>query len=267
MDAVSDRDFACELAFVCALTMVHLSRIAEELVLWSTPEFGFVTLDDAWCTGSSLMPQKRNPDMAELVRGKTGRAIGALIHLLTMLKGLPLTYNRDLQEDKTAAFEAVDATAASLTVMAQVIATATFHPERMREALCGDFSTATDLADYLVQKGLPFREAHHLVGQLVLRLDEQSKGLEEVTLDDLQAVSSAFEADALALVAPEQSVERRRELAGTARASVRRQLRQAELALQRNERRLRQVPTVASELMQLLEGEAEGLLADGPVHL
>lgn len=264
MDAVSDRDFACELAFVCALTMVHLSRIAEELVLWSTPEFGFVTLDDAWCTGSSLMPQKRNPDMAELVRGKTGRAIGALTHLLTMLKGLPLTYNRDLQEDKVAVFETVDTTVASLSVMAQVIATATFHPERMRAALHGDFSTATDLADYLVQKGVPFREAHHLVGQLVLRLSEQGRGLEEATLKDLQEVSTAFDDDALSLLQPERSVERRRELAGTARASVRRQLRQAERALQKTERWLQRFPTVAFELARLL-GKALSWQGDGSV--
>jgi argininosuccinate lyase len=198
------------------------------------------------------MPQKRNPDMAELVRGKTGRVIGALIHLLTMLKGLPLTYNRDLQEDKVAVFEAVDTTVASLSVMAQVIATATFHPERMRKALRGDFSTATDLADYLVQKGVPFRQAHHLVGQLVLRLSESHKGLEEATLDDLRAVSPLLDADALEHRMPERSVERRKELAGTARASVRRQLRQAERALQKTERWLQRFPTIAPELSRLL---------------
>ncbi|MFZ8829290.1 MAG: argininosuccinate lyase [Armatimonadota bacterium] len=266
MDAVSDRDFACELTFICALTMVHLSRLAEELILWSTPEFGFVTLDDAWCTGSSLMPQKRNPDMAELVRGKTGRVIGALIHLLTMLKGLPLTYNRDLQEDKVAVFEAVDTTVASLSVMAQVIATATFHPERMRKALRGDFSTATDLADYLVQKGVPFRQAHHLVGQLVLRLSESNKGLEEATLKDLREVSTAFDADALSLLLPERSVERRKELSGTAKSSVRRQLRQAERALQKTERWLQRFPTVALELARLL-GEALSWQGDSAVPL
>lgn len=252
MDAVSDRDFACELVFACALLMVHLSRLAEELILWSTPEFGFVVLDDAWCTGSSLMPQKRNPDMAELVRGKTGRAIGALTHLLTMLKGLPLTYNRDLQEDKPAVFDAVDTAVASLSVMAQVVATATFRPERMRAALRGDFSTATDLADYLVQKGVPFREAHHAVGRLVLALSEQGKGLEDATLDDLRAVSPAFGADALALVAPDRSVERRRVLAGTAKSAVQRQLRQAAAALRRTHAWLRRFPSVSPELRRIL---------------
>ncbi|GBC97661.1 Argininosuccinate lyase [bacterium HR17] len=252
MDAVSDRDFACELVFACALIMVHLSRLAEELILWSTPEFGFVTLDDAWCTGSSLMPQKRNPDMTELVRGKTGRAVGALTHLLTMLKGLPLTYNRDLQEDKPAVFEAVDTTVASLSVMAQVVATATFHPQRMRAALQGDFSTATDLADYLVQKGVPFREAHHAVGRLVLALSERGKGLEDATLDDLHAVSPAFGADALSLVAPDRSVERRRVLAGTAKPSVQRQLRRALAAMRRTQAWLRTFPSISAELSQVL---------------
>ncbi len=153
MDAVSDRDFACELVFTCALTMVHLSRLAEEIILWSTPEFGFVTLDDSWCTGSSIMPQKRNPDIAELVRGKTGVVIGSLVQILTVLKGLPLTYNRDLQEDKAIVFNAVDTTLASLSAMSQLVETATFNAERMRQSLVRDFSTATDLADYLVQKG------------------------------------------------------------------------------------------------------------------
>jgi argininosuccinate lyase len=169
-----------------------------------------------------------------------------------MLKGLPLTYNRDLQEDKVAVFEAVDTTVASLSVMAQVIATATFHPERMRAALHGDFSTATDLADYLVQKGVPFRQAHYLVGQLVLRLSESNKGLEEATLKDLREVSTAFDADALSLLLPERSVERRKELSGTAKSSVRRQLRQAERALQKTERWLQRFPTVAPELSRLL---------------
>jgi argininosuccinate lyase len=169
-----------------------------------------------------------------------------------MLKGLPLTYNRDLQEDKVAVFEAVDTTVASLSVMAQVIATATFHPERMRKALRGDFSTATDLADYLVQKGVPFRQAHHLVGQLVLRLSEEGKGLEEATLDDLRAVSPLLDADALEHGMPERSVERRKELSGTAKSSVRRQLRQAERALQKTERWLQRFPTIAPELSRLL---------------
>lgn len=254
MDAVSDRDFACELAFACAMTMVHLSRLAEELILWSTPEFGFVTLDEAWCTGSSIMPQKLNPDIAELVRGKTGQAIGTLTQLLTMLKGLPLTYNRDLQEDKVAIFDGVDMTVDSLSVMAEVIATATFNPKRMRKALQGDFSTATDLADYLVPKGISFRQAHHIIGQLVLYLSEQGKGLEDATLDDLRKFSDAFEADVLTVVQPEQSVERRKELAGTAKSSVQKQLRKAEAAMRKTERWLKSFPDISAELQKLYRG-------------
>lgn len=251
MDAVSDRDFACELVFICALTMVHLSRLAEEIILWSTPEFGFVTLDDTWCTGSSIMPQKRNPDIAELVRGKTGVVIGALVQLLTLLKGLPLTYNRDLQEDKAIVFNAVDTTLASLSVMSQLVATATFNPERMRQALRGDFSTATDLADYLVQKGVPFREAHSIVGRLVLHLSEKGKGLEDVNLGDLKLFSEKFDADALSLLAPEESVERRKELAGTARRSVQRQLKQVKAKLEQTRKWLRSFPTISEQIQRV----------------
>lgn len=252
MDAVSERDFACELVFVCTLTMVHLSRLAEEIILWSTPEFGFVNLDDAWCTGSSIMPQKRNPDIAELVRGKTSVVIGALVQLLTLLKGLPLTYNRDLQEDKAIAFNAVDTTLASLLAMSQLIATATFNPERMRQALKRDFSTATDLADYLVQKGVPFREAHHIVGQLVLHLGEKGKGLEDANLDDLRIFSDKFDADALEFLLPQESVEHRRELAGTAKRSVQRQLKQAESEIRKAKRWLQSFPSISKQLKQLL---------------
>jgi len=252
MDAVSDRDFACELVFTCALTMVHLSRLAEEIVLWSTPEFGFVTLDDAWCTGSSIMPQKRNPDIAELVRGKAGVVIGALVQILTLLKGLPLTYNRDLQEDKAIVFSAFDTTLASLSVMSQLVATATFNAQRMRQALTGDFSTATDLADYLVQKGVPFREAHHTVGQLVLHLSNQGKGLEDATLEDLKSFSEKFDADALELLQPEKSVERRKELAGTAKRSVRMQLKQAKSELEKTKKWLQSFPRLSEQLEKLL---------------
>jgi len=251
MDAVSDRDFACELVFACALTMVHLSRLAEEIVLWSTPEFGFVTLDDAWCTGSSIMPQKRNPDIAELVRGKTAVAIGALTQLLTLLKGLPLTYNRDLQEDKGVVFNAVDTTIGCLSVMSQLVATATFNAERMRQALVRDFSTATDLADYLVRKGVPFREAHRIVGQLVLHLSELGKGLEDASLDDLRLFSDKFDEDAITVLQPEQSVERRKELAGTAKSSVMKQLRRAKAEMERTLKWLQKFPTTLPDLEQM----------------
>ena len=251
MDAVSDRDFACELVFACALTMVHLSRLAEEIVLWSTPEFGFVTLDDAWCTGSSIMPQKRNPDIAELVRGKAALAVGALTQLLTLLKGLPLTYNRDLQEDKGIVFSVVDTTLACLSAMSQLVATATFNAERMRQALVRDFSTATDLADYLVRKGVPFRDAHRIVGQLVLRLSEMGKGLEDATLDDLRLFSDKFDEDAITVLQPEQSVERRKELAGTAKSSVMKQLRQAEVEIKRAIKWLQKFPKTSPDLEQM----------------
>ncbi|MCX7969606.1 MAG: argininosuccinate lyase [Armatimonadetes bacterium] len=252
MDAVSDRDFACELVFICALTMVHLSRLAEEIIIWSTPEFGFVTLDDAWCTGSSIMPQKRNPDIAELVRGKTGVVIGALVQLTTLLKGLPLTYNRDLQEDKAIVFSALDITLASLSVMSQLVATATFNTERMRQALMRDFSTATDLADYLVRKGVPFREAHRIVGQIVLHLSEQNKGLEDATLNDLQLFSDKFDADALEILLPEKSVERRKELAGTSKGSVQRQLKRAKSEVEKTKNWLQSFPCLSEQIERLL---------------
>lgn len=252
MDAVSDRDFACELNFTCSLTMVHLSRLAEELTLWSTPEFEFVRLDDAWCTGSSIMPQKRNPDIAELVRGKTGRVIGALVQLLVMLKGLPLTYNRDLQEDKEAVFDAVDTTFTSLSATAKLVETAIFNAERMRKALERDFSTATDLADHLVQNGVPFREAHRIVGQLVLHLSDKGRGLEDATLDDLTAFSDKFSEDAIAILQPERSVERRKELAGTAKLSVKKQLRRAKAMMRKTVKWLQSFPNVSEEIQHLL---------------
>jgi argininosuccinate lyase len=235
--------------------MVHLSQLAEEIVLWSTPEFGFITLDDAWCTGSSIMPQKRNPDIAELVRGKAALVIGALMQLLTLLKGLPLTYNRDLQEDKGIVFNAVDTTLACLSAMSQLVATATFNADRMRQALARDFSTATDLADYLVRKGVPFREAHRIVGQLVLHLSELGKGLEDATLDDLRLFSNKFDGDALAVLQPEQSIERRKELAGTAKSSVVKQLRQAKAEMKRTVIWLRKFPKTASELEGAIQVE------------
>ncbi|HID07155.1 MAG TPA: argininosuccinate lyase, partial [Armatimonadetes bacterium] len=179
IDAVSDRDFAIEFVSCCSIIMVHLSRLGEELVLWSTPEFGFVILDDAFCTGSSIMPQKKNPDIAELIRGKCGRVAGHLTALIMLLKGLPLSYNRDLQEDKMALFDAFDTTYESLQLMADVITTAQFQPHRMRNALRGDFSTATDLANALVRKGIPCRQAHAIVGKLVRDLLEQGRTFDE----------------------------------------------------------------------------------------
>lgn len=223
IDSVSDRDFVAEFISCCAIVMVHLSRLAEELVLWSTPEFGFVRLSESLCTGSSIMPQKRNPDMAELMRARCGRVIGALVALLTSLKGLPLSYNRDLQEDKLAMFEAFDVTHSSVRMAAALITTAEFNGDRMRSALVRDFSTATDLANELVRKGIPFRQAHSIVGKLVSELIDQGKGLEDITLDELRRHCDAFDENSLIAIKPEVSVERRVELGGTAKVSLRRQ--------------------------------------------
>ncbi|MCS7254733.1 MAG: argininosuccinate lyase [Armatimonadota bacterium] len=227
IDAVSDRDFIVEFISCCAIVMVHLSRLAEELVLWSTPEFGFVKLKEALCTGSSIMPQKRNPDMAELIRARCGRVVGALTALLTVLKGLPLSYNRDLQEDKIAMFEAFDVTHSSILMATMLITSAEFNGEKMRSSLRGDFSTATDLANELVRKGIPFRHAHSIVGKLVRELAQQGKGLEDVTLEELKQYCDAFDEASLMAIKPEVAIERRAELSGTAKASLRRQFAEA----------------------------------------
>ena len=231
MDAVSDRDFIVEFISALALLMTHLSRLCEELILWSTLEFSFVSLDESLCTGSSIMPQKKNPDLAELIRGKTGRVGGRLVNLLMIMKGLPLTYNTDLQEDKGALFDSFDTTRDSLALMAKLIATAEFNTERMRNSLRNDFSTATDLADYLVRQGVPFREAHRQVGELVARLLAQGKGLEDATADDLP------DGNALKALSIEASADARAQLAGTGKQSVRAQLRKASRLLAARERK------------------------------
>ena len=199
LDAVSDRDFVVEFHSGAALAMVHLSRLAEEIVLWATAEFGLVRLDDAFATGSSIMPQKRNPDVAELARGKSARAIGNLVQALTLLKGLPLSYNRDLQEDKEPLFDSVDTLLASLAVIAAMLPTLTFDAERGRAAATADFALATDVADYLAKRGVPFREAHEAVGRLVARCEQEGRTLDELSLDDYRAIHPAFEEDVLAI--------------------------------------------------------------------
>ncbi len=227
LDAVSDRDFLADLTYACTLGMVHLSRLAEELILWSTEEFGFVTLADAWSTGSSIMPQKKNPDFAELVRGKTGRAVGDLTALLVTLKGLPLAYNKDMQEDKEPAFDAIDTYADSLEAMAGMIATMRVNEPRMAEGACGGFMAATDLADYLAAHGVPFREAHEIVGGLVLVCERAGTTLQELTLEELQAASPAFGDDALGAVEIAAVVARRESTGGTAPVRVAEQLAEA----------------------------------------
>ncbi len=243
MDAVSDRDFAVEFLFVMSLVMVHLSRLAQELILWSTPEYNFIELDDAYTTGSSMMPQKKNPDIAELIRGRSALAIGNLTAHLALLKGLPLTYNRDLQDDKTLLFQTVDMVLPAVRLMNAMLETAQWNTERMRQALIGDFSTATELADYLVRKGMPFREAHHLVGQVVRDCIQQGRTLESLTLDMLRSYSPLFEADALEVVQPEWALRARQSLGGTAPESVKQQIEMARTALTLIEHRFHELHT------------------------
>lgn len=220
IDAVSDRDFCVEFAGACSLIMVHLSRLAEEIILYATAEFGFFELSDAVATGSSLMPQKKNPDSMELVRGKAGRVFGDLTALLTTLKGLPLAYNKDMQEDKEAVFDAFDATAGSLEVSTIVLQNISPNRERMRSAAVQGMMNATELADYLVRKGMPFREAHETVGKAVLKALENGVELGELTLDDLRGLSNKIENDVFESLALKQTLASKSQVGGTAPARV-----------------------------------------------
>ena len=221
LDAVSDRDFAIEFVSGCALAMVHLSRMSEELVLWVSAPFGFVELGDAWCTGSSIMPQKKNPDVPELVRGKSARVIGHLNALLVLMKGQPLAYNRDNQEDKEPLFDTVDTVTDCLRVFAAMLGTLECRRERMREAARLGCMTATDLADYLVRKAVPFRDAHDVVGRAVRRAVETGRDLSEMALDELRAFSPVIESDVFEVLTLEGSVAARNHPGGTAPARVR----------------------------------------------
>ncbi len=220
LDAVSDRDFAVEFLADVALIMVHLSRWSEELILWSSAEFGFIEIGDAFTTGSSIMPQKKNPDVAEICRGKTGRVVGDLVGLLTILKGLPLTYNRDMQEDKEGLFDAVDSVRASLAVFAAMLPTIRVNRDRMRAAADRGYLEATDAADYLAARGLPFRQAHEVVGRLVRHCIEKGARLTDLSLDEFRQFSPLFGADIHPHLAIEACVERRATPGGTARARV-----------------------------------------------
>ena len=231
MDAVSDRDFVLEYLFNASVMMTHLSRISEDLILWNSQEFGFVTLDDAFTTGSSIMPQKKNPDVAELVRGKTGRVYGNLFGLLTVLKGLPMTYNKDLQEDKEGLFDTVDTVNVSLALYAAMLRTLQVDKSRMYAAVAGDFASATDLADYLVRKGLPFRDAHAVVGGLVGKCVAENRRLVDLAVGELQEASEMFAADALDLLPPEACVAARKSRGGTAREAVLSQMDKAKATL------------------------------------
>ncbi len=216
MDAVSDRDYVIEFLSFASVLMMHMSRLSEEFCLWSSTEFGFIELDDAFATGSSMMPQKKNPDIAELVRGKTGRVYGHLQAMLVTAKGLPLTYNKDLQEDKEGFFDAVDTIKFSLAVFREMVLTMTVNEEAMRAAVSRDFSNATDLAEYLVRKGLPFRQAHEVVGKCVAYAIGAGKFLSELELAEYKNFSELFAADLLEVLRPENCVAARRSFGGPA---------------------------------------------------
>ncbi|MFA9470901.1 MAG: argininosuccinate lyase [Deltaproteobacteria bacterium] len=220
LDAVASRDFLLEAVSALAICSVHLSRIAEELVLWSSQEFGFMQMSDAFTTGSSIMPQKKNPDMPELVRGKTGRVVGSLVNLMVMLKGLPLAYNRDLQEDKAPVFEAFDTVHDCLAVLSGAIASATFDKRRMADALQSGFLDATEVADWLALRGVPFREAHHVAGKLVQQAVQQGKTLSQLPLATYQAAHEAFDDTVFRALDMETAIERRDVPGGPARGRV-----------------------------------------------
>lgn len=232
LDAVSDRDFIVEFLANASLIMTHLSRLSEELVLWSSTEFSFVELDDAFCTGSSIMPQKKNPDVPELVRGKTGRVYGNLMGLLTVLKSLPLAYNKDMQEDKEGMFDTVATLEGALQLFAPMIATMKVNKGRMREAVNKDFSNATDIADFLVGKGMPFRQAHEVIGKTVLYCIQNNKYLLDLTLEEFQQFSDLFDDAIYNVLQPEAVVNARNVYGGTATVQVVAAIERSESALQ-----------------------------------
>ena len=220
LDGVSDRDFAIELAACLSMTMMHLSRLCEELVLWSSGEFSFIELDDAYSTGSSIMPQKKNPDVAELVRGKTGRVYGSLMTLLTVMKALPLAYNKDMQEDKEAIFDAVDTVKMCLPVFTKMLATMKIRKDSMYRAAQGGFTNATDVADYLVRKGIPFRNAHEIIGKMVLYCINNGKAIEMLTMEEFKSFSEKIDADVYTEISLEKCVSGRKLPGGPASESV-----------------------------------------------
>jgi argininosuccinate lyase len=223
LDSVSDRDFVLETLSAAAICATHLSRFAEEIVLWTTPQFNFISLSDKFTTGSSIMPQKRNPDAAELVRGKSGRIVGALQALLIVMKGLPLAYSKDMQEDKEGAFDSLDSLSLCIAAVAGMVRDMTINRARMKEAAGAGFATATDLADWLVRKlNLPFREAHHVTGRVVALAEGRGAGLEDLSLADLQSIEPRISEDVFAVLGVEKSVESRTSFGGTAPENVRR---------------------------------------------
>lgn len=231
LDGVSDRDFILEFLSNSSILMMHLSRFCEEIILWCSHEFKFVELTDTFSTGSSIMPQKKNPDMAELIRGKSGRVMGDLIGLLTVMKGLPLAYNKDLQEDKEGMFDTVHTVATSLEIMTGMIDTMKVHTQTMHDATEKDFSNATELADYLATKGIPFRQAHEIVGKLVLSCTQKGIYLQDVPLDEYQAISELIQEDIYDTLASKTAVVRRTSLGGTSFEQVEWQVQEAKKAL------------------------------------
>jgi len=237
MDAVADRDYVIEFLAAAAVLGMHCSRLAADLALWATAEFGFVEFSDAFATGSSIMPQKKNPDVAELIRGKTGRLYGNLVAVLATMKGLPLTYNSDMQEDKEPFFDSVDTLEAVLRVLPPMLESLTFRVDRMREAAGTFYSTATDLADYLVRKGLPFREAHEIVGRTVRHGIAQGKELADLPLEELRRFSPLIEKDVHAALTVEASLQARSVIGGTAPEAVARALAEARKRIPKERRR------------------------------
>lgn len=224
MDAVSDRDFALDFLYFAAVLGAHLSRFCEELVLWSTAEFNFIRLSDSVTTGSSIMPQKRNPDVAELIRGKSGRLYGNLVSLLTVLKGLPMTYNRDMQEDKEPLFDSIDTVKIALEGMVEMISSVEINRERMKEGVYRNFSTATDLADYLVKKGVPFRESHEISGKIVRYCETEKKDFFKLTPDELKTFSPLIDDEIKEILDPEKATERKLSMGSTSTDSVLKQI-------------------------------------------
>jgi len=227
LDAVSDRDFILEFLSTSAILMMHLSRLSEEIILWSSKEFNFIELDDSFCTGSSIMPQKKNPDAAELIRGKTGRVYGNLINLLIMMKALPLAYNHDMQEDKEPLFDTVSTLGKSLFLMSKMIETMQVNKEKMETSTKGDFSTATELADYLVKKGLSFREAHKLIGKIILYCLENKKSLEDLAISELKSFHKDFKEEIIEILKPHSAIEAKDSYGGTSLKRVKESIQKA----------------------------------------
>jgi argininosuccinate lyase len=231
LDAVSDRDFMIEIAAALSITMMHLSRLSEELILWSSQEFQFVDLPEGFCTGSSMMPQKKNPDVPELIRGRTGRVYGQLINLLTTMKALPLSYNRDLQEDKPAMFDALDTVTTSLQVLTELMRRLKVNRESLKQAVQGGGLLATEVADYLVSKGMPFREAHGVTGRVVRSAQERGRELTSFTLDELRQFSERFDKGVFARLTVQAAIDRKAQIGGTARGQVEQRIKQLERML------------------------------------